>query len=46
MGGKPPSPPQGWTDEDHPEDGGDDGSVIEEDKDTVEVVNADPASSH
>ena len=47
MKGKPPTPPEGWNDEDHPEDGGDGDVVIEETtKVEDEVVNADPASSH
>ena len=47
MNGKPPTPPQDWTDEDSPEDGGGDGTAIEEEVvSDEEVVNADPASSH
>ena len=47
MSGKPPTPPEGWTDEDSPEDGSGGGAVVEDEtKSDDEVVNADPASSH
>jgi len=47
MSGKPPTPPEGWNDDDNPEDGGDGGIAVEENADDIdEVVNADPASSH
>jgi len=47
MSGKPPTPPEGWNDDDHPEDGGDGEAVVEESAtEADEVVNADPASSH
>jgi cell division protease FtsH len=46
MNGKPPTPPEDWTDEDSPEDGSGGAVVEDETKSDEEVVNADPASSH